>query len=136
MSIGVLEELNKNLKTLISAIDALSTSGILAKGEAKERNSAKGKPADDDDDDLLGDEEEKPKAKPASRKRKVSHADLTAKVQPLTDDAETKKKVRAVMDKFGLKRLGDAKEEQYAALWDAFDAIENDSGDDDDDDMI
>jgi hypothetical protein len=136
---GILEELKKSIDDLTSAVDALRTSGYSAK-ESKtgtETKKAATKPAADDDDDLLDDEPKKPAAKSSGRK-KVSHADLTAKVQPLTADPETKKKVRAVMDKFNLKRLADAKEEQYGPLWDAFDAIENDSGsgDDEDDDIL
>lgn len=132
---GQLEELNKNIKTLISALDAFSTSGILAKSDA-------GSAAEDDDDLLSDDEPAKAteKAKAASAPKKVTHDDISAKVQPLTQDVDTKAKVREIMTKFNVKRLADLKEEQYKAFWLELDKLEKgeaeDSSGDDDDDFI
>jgi hypothetical protein len=81
-----------------------------------------------------------PKAEPkptASKgKAKVTHDELTALVQPLVQDEDTKAQVKAVLTKYGLKRLGDAKEEQYEALKADFEAITADGGGDDDDGLI
>lgn len=65
-------------------------------------------------------------------KAKVTADDLTKVVQPLVDIPAKKAKVRAVLDKFSIPKLGDAKEEQYAALLAEFEAIrdEPDAGGD------
>lgn len=71
-------------------------------------------------------------SKPAAAKgkAKISKTDLTALVQPMVQDDDLKGKVKDVLTSFGLARLGEAKEEQYAALHEAFSALTAEGGDD------
>lgn len=72
----------------------------------------------------------------AQRPGKVSQEDLTALVQPLVQNEESKALVKAVLTKFGLKRLGDAKAEQYETLYTEFAAIAGGGAEEDDSDLI
>ena len=78
--------------------------------------------------------------KPASggKKKKISAEELTALVQPMVQDADMKPKVKDVLTSFGLKRLGEASEDQRAALFDAFTKLAEEEGstDEDDDDGL
>lgn len=71
----------------------------------------------------------------APAKAKVSYEELTTIVQPMTQKEEDKKKVKACLSGFGLNRLSDATEEQYAPLKEAFEKLAEElaaGGDDDD----
>lgn len=69
----------------------------------------------------------------AAKAGKVTQDALTELVQPLVQNDADKAKVKAVLVKFGLKRLGDAKPEQYEALHTEFSAIAGGTAPDDDD---
>lgn len=60
---------------------------------------------------------------PAPSTGAITADSLTQLVQPLVQDEGTKEKVRAVLTKYGLNRLGEAQESQYAALHAEFTAI-------------
>ena len=55
--------------------------------------------------------------------KKVTSEMLTELVQPLVQDEGAKSKVKAVLTKHGLNRLGEASEGQYADLYAEFKAI-------------
>lgn len=108
MSDGILERCEALLERIAAAVEGADNASA-GGGAAAGKPATTGKPA------------------------KVTHDALTALVQPLVQNDAQKVKVKEVLTKFGLKRLGDAKAEQYEALYEAFDAIANaeDGGDDD-----
>ena len=55
----------------------------------------------------------------------VTNDMLVALVQPLVQDENTKAKVKEVLTKYSLNRLGEAQESQYAALYAEFQAIKD-----------
>lgn len=78
-----------------------------------------------------------PKEKTTTKgKSKVTSDQLTELVQPLVQDEGTKAKVKDVLTAFGLKRLGEAKEDQFQGLWDAFTEIAESGGSSDEDDGL
>lgn len=72
----------------------------------------------------------------ASSGKKVTSEMLTELVQPLVQDEGTKSKVKAVLTKHGLNRLGEASEGQYADLYAEFKAIADGAAASGGDDLI
>lgn len=60
---------------------------------------------------------------PATGTLQVTNDMLLALVQPLVQNEGTKEQVKAVLTKYGLNRLGEAGEGQYADLYREFKAI-------------
>lgn len=84
---------------------------------------------------------DKPAAgKPAAGKgkTKLKDTDLTALVTPMVQDEALVPKIKQVFSEFGIARLGEAKPEQYDALYAALTAVkeEADAGGDDGDDLL
>lgn len=68
--------------------------------------------------------------------KKVTSEMLTELVQPLVQEEGTKAKVKAVLTKHGLNRLGEASEGQYADLYAEFKAIADGAAASGGDDLI
>ena len=68
--------------------------------------------------------------------KKVTSEMLTELVQPLVQEESTKAKVKAVLTKHGLNRLGEASESQYADLYTEFKAIADGAAASGGDDLI
>jgi hypothetical protein len=62
---------------------------------------------------------------PTTSTSAVTNDMLVALVQPLVQDEGTKAKVKDVLTKYNLNRLGEAQESQYADLYREFEAIKN-----------
>jgi len=133
---GIMEDILEELRT-ISALLGGGAADRVAPDAPEKPKAAKPKPAADDD--LLDDDEPAPaKAKPAAKGKKASYADLTAACQPIVNASEEAKAgLKKVLLKFGLKRLGDAKEEQYGEVLAAIvaygESLDGGASDDEDD---
>lgn len=117
---GILEEMNAKLDSIM---DSLNMTGKIISIPQEEED--------------IFDSTPPPPEKEVPKKTKVGFNEITTTVQKLVQDEALKAKVKDCMAGFGLRKLGDAKEEQYQALYTAIQAIEAEAaGSDNEDDGL